>query len=325
MLGKKVLTISIAAYNVENYIRTAIESCLIPEIDLLDIIVVDDGATDGTASIADEYADLYPGSITVVRKKNGGYGSTVNYSIHAAKGKYFKLLDGDDWFDSTALSELVDVLKDADFDVAINPYVECFGDKKTIIDQAAPDYAGMHSLSKEIIPRRLSMHSITYKTQLLRNAGVVLPEHRLYTDTLYNVTPLPLVKTAYISHNPVYQYRLGRDGQSMSIEGLISHREEMKTLVWDLNEFNKTIPDDCSGKSIIESWLVDDAASLLFTLFLIEDEKISYEEVNRYLDELSNEEPLLNSCMKRSKRFSLLQKLRREPLFNLGRFIARIK
>lgn len=325
MADSKVLTISIAAYNVESYIRTAIESCLIPDIDLLDIIVVDDGATDSTAVIADEYSALYPNSISVVRKKNGGYGSTVNHSIKAAKGEFFKLLDGDDWYDPEALSELVNTLKDATFDVAINPFIERFGDNHRIVDQAASDIVGVHPLSEAIVPRRLSMHSITYRTQLLRDAKVVLPEHRLYTDTLYNVMPLPLVRTVHISHSPVYQYRLGRDGQSMSLDGLISHREDMKSLVRDLNTFYKSVPEGCPGKGIVESWLVDDAASLLITLFLIDDERVSYEEVDQYLNELGLDDSLMSSCRKRSKRFTLLQMLKRKPLFKLGRIIARCK
>lgn len=323
MAKKKVLTISIAAYNVENYIRTAIESCLIPEIDLLDIIVIDDGATDDSASIADEYASLYPNSITVVRKKNGGYGSTVNHSIKTARGEFFKLLDGDDWFDKKSLSTLVNTLEDATFDMAINPYVERFGANERVVDQAIQEAVGIQALSTSIIPRRLSMHSITYRTRILRDSAVVLPEHRLYTDTLYNVIPLPMVDTVFVSHDSVYQYRLGRDGQSMSTESRIAHRGDMKSLIWDLQEFYGSLPENCPSKGIVESWLVDDASTLLFTLYLIEDEKTSYEEVNHYLDELGLKRSLLEACKKRSKRFTLLQLLRHKPIFRLGKLIAR--
>ena len=319
----KRLTISIAAYNVEQYIRSTLESCIIPEIELLDVIVVDDGAKDSTAMIADEYAAMYPNSIRVIRKQNGGYGSTVNTSISLAKGEFFKLLDGDDWFDKEALSKLVRLLDSASFDMVVNPYVERFGENESVVDQASPFVEGISPLSSEVIPRRLSMHSVTIRTQLLRDSGLILPEHRLYTDTLYDVVPLPYVKSVYISHFPVYQYRLGRDGQSMSLEGLIAHRDDMEKLVWNLYSIYSSTPDDAGYKSIIEAWLVDDAASLLFTLFSIPDKEVAKAEVDRYLKQLNENRPLFDACKKRSKRFSVLQLIGTGPFFSIGRKLGR--
>ena len=120
---EKILTVSIAAYNMEKYIRRALDS-LIDEriIHDLEVFVIDDGGSDSTLDIAKEYASKYPNSIFPVHKENGGYGTTVNYSIQYANGKYFKLLDGDDWFDKNGLYELVNRLKKADSDIILTNY-----------------------------------------------------------------------------------------------------------------------------------------------------------------------------------------------------------
>ena len=123
----KILTISIAAYNVEQYIRQALNSIIDESvIDELEVFVVDDGGTDQTLEIAKEYAEKYPQSIIPVHKENGGYGTTVNYSIARATGKYFKLLDGDDWFDTEALCRLVKALRETDADIIYSPYKKIY-------------------------------------------------------------------------------------------------------------------------------------------------------------------------------------------------------
>ncbi len=105
---EKLLTISIAAYNVEGYIRNTLDSLIVPEIlDKLEVFIVDDGGNDNTLQIAREYESKYPETFHAVHKENGGYGSTVNYSIAHATGKYFKLLDGDDWYLSRNLKRLI--------------------------------------------------------------------------------------------------------------------------------------------------------------------------------------------------------------------------
>ena len=107
----KILTVSIAAYNVEKYIQNALESLLVNNIDDLEILVEDDGGTDNTANIVKEYEKKYPGIVKLVQKENGGYGSTINKSIELAQGKYFKQLDGDDWYDSENFEKLLKLLR----------------------------------------------------------------------------------------------------------------------------------------------------------------------------------------------------------------------
>lgn len=106
-MSEKILTISIAAYNVEKYLPKTLESLVIPEImDQLEVLIINDGSQDKTGQIAEEYVVKYPATFYLVNKENGGWGSTVNTSAQLATGKYYKLLDGDDFFNAEALKNL---------------------------------------------------------------------------------------------------------------------------------------------------------------------------------------------------------------------------
>ncbi len=104
---EKTLSISIAAYNVEEFLKNTLDSLVAPEImDDIEVLIIDDGSKDNTAAIGKEFVDKYPNSFKVISKPNGGYGSTINAAIDAATGQYFKTLDGDDWYDTENLVRL---------------------------------------------------------------------------------------------------------------------------------------------------------------------------------------------------------------------------
>lgn len=221
----KILTISVAAYNVAPYIENALRSLCIPEIiDDIEVFVVDDGGTDDTLKIAKEYEKKYPFSFHVVHKENGGYGSTVNYSIKHATGKYFKLLDGDDWYDSGELVKLIKMLKKTNSDIVVTNYKT--GPDKSglkIIDYYSYEKPGVKSLSGFIPVRYFGMWAMVVKTKVLRDCKLTLPEHELYTDQYFCTYPLAYAKTIQFVNCSVYCYRTERDGQSMSKESRIKH------------------------------------------------------------------------------------------------------
>lgn len=229
----KTLTISIAAYNMEKYIRRALDS-LIDEriIEDLEIFVIDDGGQDATLKIAKDYAERYPSSIFLVHKENGGYGTTVNYGIAHAKGKYFKLLDGDDWLDRDGLYALVNQLKAVDCDVMLTNYLtgpdENHLEKHQIEgleNQKAIDIC-------ELNLKEMVWHAeITFKTTMLRGIGLSLPEHMLYTDTIYALEPFAFADTIYFYNIEVYCYYIGREGQSMSKSVRKKHRAEQWKII----------------------------------------------------------------------------------------------
>ena len=123
-MSEKILSISVAAYNVEKYLVKLFEFLNIsPEVNQkIEVIIVNDGSTDKTLEIANRFKSQYPQSVVIIDKKNGGYGSTINSSIAIAKGKYFKILDGDDWFNKNTLEDFLEFLENEEVDLVISPY-----------------------------------------------------------------------------------------------------------------------------------------------------------------------------------------------------------
>ena len=106
----KILSVIIPCYNSQDYMARAIDS-VIAGGDEVEVIVIDDGSTDRTAEIADDYAEKYPSIVKVIHKENGGHGSGINYGLKAATGHFFKVVDSDDRVDEDALLKVLDVLR----------------------------------------------------------------------------------------------------------------------------------------------------------------------------------------------------------------------
>lgn len=233
----KLLSIAIPCYNSENYMRTCIES-LLPGGEDVEIIIVDDGSTkDRTARIADEYADRYPTIVKVVHKENGGHGSAVNSGIAAATGLYFKVVDSDDWVKAEAYEQVLGVLRElagggSALDMLICNYVyEKEGEKRkkvihyrhTLPQNRVFTWEDCHRFLKG---HYILMHSVIFRTRLLQECGIHLPEHTFYVDNLYVFEPLPYVQNMYYLDVNFYRYYIGRGDQSVNEEIMISRIDQ---------------------------------------------------------------------------------------------------
>ena len=183
----KVLSISIAAYNVESTLKECLDPFLKSTVlDELDIMIVDDGSGDHTTAIAQEYQELYPDTFRLIKKKNGGWGSTVNSGIKEARGVYFKQLDGDDYYEPEALNKFIQYLKSEPSDLVISPYITYDSETGKIIttEDCNPGCDLLKKyLIKDIPEFAPFMHSLSIKTKLLQKGGVKVTEHCFYTDT----------------------------------------------------------------------------------------------------------------------------------------------
>ncbi len=236
----KVLSIAIPCYNSAEYMSHAIESLLVGGEDV-EIIVVDDGSKDDTYKIACDYEAKYPGIVRAVHKENGGHGSAVNKGIELANGIYFKVVDSDDWVKEDSFKKALDVLKKniidgTNLDMLICNYVyEKVGeDKKKVINyqSAFPtdriftwDEVGHFRIGQYIL-----MHSVIYRTKMLRDCGLKLPEHCFYVDNIYVYYPLPHVKTMYYLDENLYRYFIGRADQSVSEKNMMARIDQQLTV-----------------------------------------------------------------------------------------------
>ena len=228
-MHNKLLTISIAAYNVERFIKQTLESLLIADdlLDKLEVFVIDDGGTDGTLGIAKDYEKRFPNIFHAVHKEDEGYGSTFNYSIERATGKYFKLLDGDDWFSRDNLQELVSRLETIEADIIIDDFYKCKDENEYTLIKTHDQKNGAVLLTKDFVSKiPIGMWALIYKTSLLRECKLKLPENMFYVDMIYSTVPFACSRDILFIHMPLYCYRVGRDGQSVSREARTKHLDQ---------------------------------------------------------------------------------------------------
>lgn len=216
--------------------RKCIDS-LLPGGDDVEIIIVNDGSGDGTPEIAEEYRKQYPGIVKVINKENGGHGSAVNAGIEHATGLYFKVVDSDDWVSGNAYMQILDALKELvgagkSVDMFISNFVyEKEGEKRRKVMKYH------HALPQEEIftwkdvrhfsvGKYLLMHSVIYRTNLLRECGLKLPEHTFYVDNIFVFHPLPYVKTMYYLDVNFYRYYIGRADQSVNEQIMIGRIDQ---------------------------------------------------------------------------------------------------
>lgn len=232
----KLLTIAIPCYNSEDYMENCIKS-LLPGGEDVEILVIDDGSKDMTPDIADAYEKKYPGIVRAVHQENGGHGAAVMAGIENASGLFFKVVDSDDWVDLESYRTILAKLKELaggseTLDMMISNFVyEKEGakhkrvmryasvlpqDKLFCWEEAKRFHKGLYIL----------MHSVIYRTQLLKDCGLQLPRHTFYVDNIFVYQPLPFVKNMYYMDVDFYRYFIGREDQSVNEKVMISRIDQ---------------------------------------------------------------------------------------------------
>ena len=217
----KVLSISVAAYNMEKLIRQNLDSFVNSSVrDDIEVLVINDGSTDNTAGIVAEYEKKYPGTVRLISQSNAGPGSTVNRGIENASGRYFRMVDADDWVD-TGLEQYVNVLKTTDADMVVTNYT-CVDDKtgQTRFVKINGLKAGvLQDFDSVCADLSLEMHSVTFRTDILQKNNIRV-FNGFYTDIQYLLFPSVYVKSVMYVDCNVYMYRVSLSGQSMSVPSM---------------------------------------------------------------------------------------------------------
>lgn len=219
-MQEKLLSIVIPTFNIEQYIVKNIESFKqVKEnyYSLFELIIVNDGSTDSTLEVIEQLSSENQLPLRVITKENGGHGSTINVGIQEAQGKYFKVIDGDDWINVSAFESFLDKLEKIDADLIITNYTEQHVYKNESILITFNDKFIEDSVVNGIPNFRIPMHCVTYQTSILKENNICLSEKTFYVDTEYTLLPLKFVKNYVYFNLDVYQYFLGRPDQSMNI------------------------------------------------------------------------------------------------------------
>ncbi len=233
---RKLLSIIVPAYNMEKYLPNGLGSLVVPDADLLkllDVIVVNDGSKDRTSEVAHRFAEKHPDVFRVVDKANGNYGSCINAALPMAQGRFVRILDADDSYDTEAFERYLHAI--ASFpetvDMVVSDWTQIDETGRVTSTTRYPFPLGVRFDFKEVIAHDcyIPMHSIAYRTALLHEIGYVQSEGISYTDTEWANIPLVAVRDICAVHEPVYRYLVGRAGQT--VEPATFHRN-----VWMLDK-----------------------------------------------------------------------------------------
>ncbi|NHM16193.1 glycosyltransferase [Eggerthellaceae bacterium zg-887] len=256
----KTISFAIPCYNSAAYMDTCIESVLKCGDDI-EVIIVDDGSTkDDTAQKADEWARRRPDVIKAVHQENGGHGQAVNTGLANATGLYFKVVDSDDWLDERAMEEVMAYLRtqtdrESPTDLFIGNYVyeKVHEGTRTVMHyrnvfpegrEFSWSEAGHFNQSQYLL-----MHSVIYRTELLREVGIVLPAHTFYVDNIFVYVPLPAVKTICYRDVDMYRYFIGREDQSVN-EDVMKSRIDQQLRITRIMIDAVKLPEDVPEKRL---------------------------------------------------------------------------
>jgi glycosyltransferase involved in cell wall biosynthesis len=221
-----VLTVIVPAFNMERLLDACLASLELPSsaMELLDVVVVNDGSSDRTGEIAHAFAGRHPGSVQVIDKPNGNYGSCINAALSVARGEYVKVLDADDTYDRDALAAFVEFLSgfgEARPDMVFSDYAVVDASGRVTGTEKIPFEPGrMIDVAEVLAAPQVTMHGVAYRTQMLREIGYRQLEGVSYTDLEWSFLPLAGVRCAVRFPRVVYRYLLGREGQTMAGDAL---------------------------------------------------------------------------------------------------------
>lgn len=230
----KILTVVVPCYNSEAYMNKCLKTVISAGEDV-EVVIVDDGSTDRTAQIADEYAINYPSIVKVVHKENGGHGDAVNTGLDNSTGIFFKVVDSDDWVDIEAYKRIIKILKKAvegELDMLLTNFVydkagvrrkKVMRYKSALPEKQLIDWNEKIKFTKA---QYILMHSVIYRTSMLKECGLRLPAHTFYVDNIFVFKPLPYVRKMYYADIDFYHYFIGRNDQSVNEKVMISRLDQ---------------------------------------------------------------------------------------------------
>ena len=328
MPDRKLLTLAVPAYNAGSFLHQCLDT-LVDAGSALEVLVVNDGSKDNTLEVARAYQQKYPDVIVAVDQQNRNWGGVINHALELAKGEYFYVVDSDDWLDRRAMEDVMayvrsQVGRSAPTDLVIANYVyeKVHESTRTIMHYRNVFPEGREFGWSEVghfnPSQYLLMHSVIYRTELLRGMGLQLPKHTFYVDNIFVYVPLPHVKTIYYLDVDMYRYFIGRDDQSVN-ESVMMGRIDQQLRVTRIMIDSVQLPGDVPEKRLeryMENYLsmMMCICSIFLRMINTVDAEDERDAIWRYLKEN-------NSDVYRRVRHSVLNMGTNLPT-NLGRKIG---
>lgn len=307
----KLLTITIPSYNVGKYLPEVLPTFLHPSVlDYIEILIVNDGSIDNTAEIAAQFQQKYPETVFVHNKENGGHGSTINTGISLATGKYFKVVDGDDWVDTAAFCRFVEKLRSIDADMVISPFNYIQDGSNKVLDTIKYNELSEDTLYEfdAVLPiinwKRYAMHSLVFRTSILKKIPPI-SEHCFYVDVEYVNFPLKYVNTVSLIDEAIYQYRVGNAIQSTAAKNKQRNRQMHLHVIGRINEYRQDMPD--TAKEIVDFQLAGLCENHISILLSLPISPTSKKEIKEFLCYIETNMPRITPSIKGIKAKALIR------------------
>lgn len=186
----------------------------------LEVLIINDGSTDGSATIANKFVSAYPTVFRLIDKQNGNYGSCVNRGLSEAQGRYLKVLDADDHFDTQNFQQLLQLLNCCNVDCVISDMEQVKEDGSSVgqtnFNLPINTPFGLDALGDAAW--NMWMHCVCYRTACLRAINYHQTEGISYTDQELIGLPMTNVRTLLYFPHIIYKYLVGRQGQTVNLD-----------------------------------------------------------------------------------------------------------
>ena len=216
-----ILTIAVPIFNMEWCLEKNLATYDDPRlIGRVEVICLNNASEDASKSIIEKYVSARPEIFRLMDRDSRGYGSSINAALAAAAGRYFRIIDADDWVNTEDLVRLADVLESCEADVVLTDY--------QIVDMQTGEMTPVRAGDKgarygepytefDILRDTYPMiHATSYRTGLLRENGFAMQDNTFFVDEEYMLLPMLHAKTVLFLDLDIYRYMVANPGQSTS-------------------------------------------------------------------------------------------------------------
>lgn len=222
-----------------------------------EVLIIDDGSTDQTPIIAERYMKKFPYTYQLIKKENGGWGSTINMSLQLAKGKYFKVLDADDYFEKEHLEKFIQTLESTEADLILTAVKTMNYENGELISEEdvamelGVEYGQVYNGLRKMC---MEMHHCTFKTEKLKQENYRLLEKCYYTDVEYLLKSIKSVESYVAIEQVTYCYCLNRVDQSINMEQMkLRYKEHLRVIEQIVEFYNDN--QLCANRTLIQQRL----------------------------------------------------------------------
>lgn len=255
-MEKTRFTVAISAYNIENYVKRAIDSVLNQTFKNYELLVIDDCSTDSTMKVIKEVVGE-KAKILQTKKNSGTAAASRNIAIENAKGEYLLFLDGDDeLYSNETLKEIDEHIKENKYDIIYLGY-ENVGHTEKYYRISTKENSTREA--RLICDESFSVSSKVWNVEFLRNNNIRFKEGMYYEDELFSIKSNILSKVTTYGEFPIFKYHRNREGSVMT-KPTIKKCSDWYRMVAEVTDLYEITPEE--DRKYLLSFLKNESDSI---------------------------------------------------------------